>query len=252
MTISGTTRALTGAAAITLAALGAVAPAHAATRRASDPLHGAPTVGTCSTMTARQAAARSDRSTVVPCSRTHTAEVAGVVLLPDRLRWKTASMSSLFRVVVDRCRPDVNAVLGRDDRTRDSSAYDYVWFTPTRAQRRHGARWLSCSVVRRKATVLASLPTASTPFLPDGALPEEAAEHPLRRPAPVACDRHLRGLRLLPRREGPGQEGDPHVREPGAGGPGLPLDLPRQDHLERRARPRGRLLLAHPRLTPDG
>jgi hypothetical protein len=175
MTFRGATRALAASAALALTAVGALAPAHAGQQRAGDPMAGAPTVGTCSTMTPKQAAAPSDHSTAVPCPKAHTAEVAGVVTVPDSLDWKTATVTDLFRVIAAKCRPKVDAMLGRDPSTRDSSAYHYVWFTPTKAQKSQGARWMSCSVVMYAGASLASLPTSTTPFLPHGALPDKVA-----------------------------------------------------------------------------
>ena len=61
-------------------------------------------------------------------------------------------------------------MLGRTHAVRDSSAYQLVWFTPTKNQRQHGARWMSCSVVLRQGTHLAKLPANKTPLLPSGKL----------------------------------------------------------------------------------
>jgi Septum formation len=165
MTISGLTRTLVAVAAAT-ALIVSTAPAHA---QADGPDFGAPTVGACSTMTAKQADATADKSTVVPCSDDHTAKVAGVVRLPDKLDY-SSDIGRLFRVAVAKCLPKVDAMLGRTDRVRDSSAYDWVWFFPTKAQRDHGARWISCSVVLRQGFRLAKLPTDRTPLLPTGKL----------------------------------------------------------------------------------
>lgn len=172
MTISATARAVAAAAALTLTTLAMTGPAHAT---ATDPLVGAPTVGTCSTMTPHQGDAPTDKSAEVACTKAHTAEVAGVVQLPDGVKWSTASSKKLFSVVAQKCGPKVDSLLGRDARTRDSSAYSYVWFEPTKNQRAKGARWLSCSVVLRQAAALASLPTSTSPFLPGGALPDKVA-----------------------------------------------------------------------------
>jgi hypothetical protein len=176
MTISGTTRALAAAAALTLTVLATTSPAHAGEQgRAGDPFAGAPTVGDCTTLTVKQAGAFSDRSAKVACTEAHTAQVAGVVKLPARVKWSTAGVGALFRVVADKCAPKVDALLGRDARTRDSSAYSYFWFGPTKNQRAKGARWLSCSVALVKAPKLAKLPTSTSPFLPDGALPDSVS-----------------------------------------------------------------------------
>jgi Septum formation len=168
MTISGVTRTLVAVAAATALSV-PTTPADARSQP-DGPDFGAPTVGACSTMTAKQAAAQADHSTVVPCSEAHTAKVAGVVSVPDRLDF--SQIAKLYRVMVNRCRPKVNALLGRTDRVRDSSAYDLVWFIPTKTQRQHGARWISCSVVLRQAFKLAKLPTNKTPLLPSGRLGE--------------------------------------------------------------------------------
>jgi putative regulator of septum formation len=177
MTISGTARAVAAAAALTLTALAVTGPAHATRqgRATTDPLVGAPTVGACTTLTPQQGAAVSDHSTVVDCTAAHTAEVSGVVKLPKRLTFSTATAKALFAVVAEKCGPKVNDMLGRDNATRDSSAYSYFWFEPTKKQRAEGARWLSCSVVLSQGARLVKLPTSTAPFLPAGALPDKVA-----------------------------------------------------------------------------
>jgi hypothetical protein len=168
MTISGLTRTFATLAAATALTV-STAPSEARQAAADGPGYGAPAIGACSTMTATQASARADHSARVPCSQAHTARVAGVVRLPARVSY-SSGISTLYRVIADRCRPKLNTMLGRADRARDSSAYDLVWFLPSKAQRRHGARWLSCSVVLRQASTLAKLPTNRTPMLPSGRL----------------------------------------------------------------------------------
>ena len=170
------TLAATAALALTAGALAALAttgPAFAGPT--ADPMTGAPTVGSCSTMTETQAGARADHSTIVDCSRPHTAQVAGVVTLPGHLQWDQAGNRALYQVVASRCLPKLQAVLGRNTRTRDSSAYDLLWFAPTKGQIARGARWLSCSVELRHATSLGRLPTSTAPFLPGGSLPDRVA-----------------------------------------------------------------------------
>jgi hypothetical protein len=184
--------------ALTIAAAGALpaGPSYAGQDRAgqerSGAATGAPNVGTCSTMTVAQADAPTDHSTVVDCSQRHNAQVAGVVRLPKRLQWTNASPRDLMRVIAARCEPDVQMTLGRDMGTRDSSAYEYVWFVPGKAQRAAGARWLSCSVVRPRASGLAALPTSTAPFLPSGTLPDPLARCLTRSVLDTPCSaRHL-------------------------------------------------------------
>jgi hypothetical protein len=167
MTISGPTRSLVAVAAATALTLSIAPPA--AHAQADGPDFGAPTVGACSTMTAKQSDAKADKSTVVPCSQGHTAKVAGVVQLPGRLDY-SSKLVKLYRVMENKCRPQADAMLGRRYAVRDSSAYQVVWFIPTKNQRQHGARWISCSVVLRQAFRLAKLPTDNVPLLPSGKL----------------------------------------------------------------------------------
>jgi len=170
MTISGLTRTLVALAATTaVTATLAVSAAPTQALQADGPDYGAPAVGACSTMTAKQAGAKADKSTVVPCSQAHTAKVAGVAMLPGKLDY-SSDPTKLYKSMVKRCKPEWNAMLGRTFAARDSTAYDLVWFFPTKDQRQHGARWMSCSVVLRHASKLAKLPTNKTPLLPSGKL----------------------------------------------------------------------------------
>jgi hypothetical protein len=167
MTLSGLTRTLVAVAATT--ALTVSAAPGLALGQSDGPDFGAPRVGACSTMTPKQADATADKSTVVPCSQAHTAKVAGVVHLPDRLNY-SSSTAKVYKAMVHRCKPTWNELLGRTHAVRDSSAYQLVWFFPTKEQRQHGARWMSCSVVLRQGTKLAKLPTNKAPLLPSGRL----------------------------------------------------------------------------------
>src|SRR3954451_24849968 len=105
MTISRAARALAASSALTRTALAMAGPAHASAQRATDRLGGAPTVGSCPTRAGPPAAARSDGSTTVDCTKPHTAQVAVVVRLPKRLKFSTAPNEQLFRVVAGRCAP---------------------------------------------------------------------------------------------------------------------------------------------------
>jgi hypothetical protein len=146
-----------------------VAPADARHGAADGPRYGAPRVGACSRMGAHHLGDKSDSSQVVPCSRSHTAKVAGVVIMPKRVSYSDG-FNALYTVVASQCQPKVNGLLGRTQPVRDSSAYMVVWFEPTKAQQAHGARWLSCSVVIPTATRtgggVAPLPTDHRPMLP--------------------------------------------------------------------------------------
>ncbi|MGC4110372.1 MAG: septum formation family protein [Nocardioides sp.] len=144
-------------------------PAYAGSQRATGALTGAPSVGTCTTLTPAQAEQDTDSSTVVPCKQPHTALVAGVVKLPKRLDWDTATDQDLRGVVADRCGPKILTTLGPSTWARaDTTAYGTVWFRPTSAEMADGARWLSCSVVLEHGAKLADLPKKKAPLVPGG------------------------------------------------------------------------------------
>lgn len=166
--------AATVAAAALLIATPATADAGAA--RAAGARTDAPAVGTCSTMTADQADAPTDDSTVVPCGQPHTAYVAAVVTLPAALDWDTASTKDLRRVVADKCSDDVLKLLGPATWSgADRTAYDTVFFQPTGGDITAGARWLSCSVVLRQGSKLAHLPWKKAPFVRGKTPPDQIA-----------------------------------------------------------------------------
>jgi hypothetical protein len=171
MTSSGLTRTLVALAAATaVTATLAVVAAPTQALQADGPDYGSPTVGACSTMTLKQAGAQADKTTVVPCSQAHTAKVAGVMRLPGKLDY-SSDAKQLYKAMLNRCKPEWNAMLGRTDAVRDSSAYDLVWFVPTKDQRQHGARWMSCSVVMSQGGAkLVKLRANKTPLLPSGKL----------------------------------------------------------------------------------
>jgi hypothetical protein len=177
--------AVAGAAA--LAAVLTTAPALAGPGRAGSALTGAPTIGTCSTMTPVQGAADADKSTPVSCKKAHTARVAGVAKLPASLDW-TASKRAIYRVVANRCAPQLFKVLGGSARARDTTAYNYYWFEPTKAQRAQGARWVSCSIFLQHGTKLASLPNNRTPMVPRGKHADSIARCLTKRVFNTTCD----------------------------------------------------------------
>jgi hypothetical protein len=55
------------------------------------------------------------------------------------------------------------------------SAYQWMWFIPTRAQRAHGARWSRCDLALLGGTRLLRLPTDSAPALDSAPLPDSVA-----------------------------------------------------------------------------
>jgi hypothetical protein len=87
------------------------------------------------------------------------------VKLPASMDW-SATKRQVFGVVAQKCAPEVWQRLGRTAAARDLTAYGYVWFEPTKADKSAGARWLSCSIILSGGTTLMDLPTNRTPLVP--------------------------------------------------------------------------------------
>jgi hypothetical protein len=172
MTISGRTRLLTTAGVLTaaLATAGLLATAATADAGAGN---GRPTVGECRTITASQAAAKTDPTPPAPCSQAHDDRVIAVEKLPTGVTWDQLSDSQTLKTGIKACTPAFRAALGLDDKVRDRSAYDFVFFQPTADQIAAGARWLRCDLVLRHGTTLADLPTDTTPALTGLPLPRK-------------------------------------------------------------------------------
>jgi hypothetical protein len=170
-----------------VAAVLTTAPAQAGPARAGGAMTGAPTIGTCSTMTPAQGNAHADKSTRVSCRKAHTARVAGVAKLPASLDW-SASNRAIYQVVASRCAPQVFRVLGGTAAGRDTTAYGYFWFEPTKAQKKQGARWVSCSIFLEHGQRLADLPNNRTPMLPRGKHPDSIARCLTKSVFQTTCD----------------------------------------------------------------
>lgn len=134
---------------------------------------GQPKVGQCRNYTIQQAAKESNSSPVVACNRKHTAKVIGVVRVPTTIGMN--QNDKLIPFAIKNCFPKLVATLGRTDRLRHLSAYDYTFFKPNAAQREAGARWIRCDVVLYGGGVLKPLPSNAKPMLPKAPLPNKVA-----------------------------------------------------------------------------
>jgi Septum formation len=153
--------AVTGLLALALAAagvLGAGSPANAGGG-------GKPTVGECRTLTAAQAAARTDTTAPSGCGTAHDDRVIAVPHLPTGVSWTGLSDAQIVKQGIKACTPALRTALGQNDKVRDRSAYDLVFFQPTAAQIAAGARWVRCDLVLRRGKTLADLPTDRIPAL---------------------------------------------------------------------------------------
>nr|WP_227464199.1 septum formation family protein [Nocardioides lijunqiniae] len=123
-----------------------------------------PEVGSCHVVTAKQQAAFSASNRSVPCSSRHTSQTIASFRLRGKVDWKNTE--ALWSKVARKCYPAMRAALGTDAKTRAMTSYDILWFGPTAAERRQGAKWLRCDLVLRGTKRLLPLPTDDTPLVP--------------------------------------------------------------------------------------
>lgn len=135
----------------TLTALGA------GTASAADPLAGAPAVGQCSDMSRKELGQASYTEAPVDCAGPHTAEVVAVATMPDGVGYGVG-IGKLTRIAIKACRPAVQQRVGASGLGLRLTAYEVVFFVPTKAQRAAGARWLRCDVALRGGKRLLTLP----------------------------------------------------------------------------------------------
>jgi hypothetical protein len=164
MTPWGRTRLLAAAAvalALTAPAYAEGTPARAAT----------PSVGECHSLTMAQAEQSSDTSAPVPCSSAHDDRVIAVPDLPSGVSYADLDAVGVLHTAARLCYPAFRAALGQTDRVRDRSAYTYLFFVPTAAERTAGARWLRCDLTVRHGRTLGDLPTDRVPALATTRIP---------------------------------------------------------------------------------
>ncbi|MFB9311594.1 septum formation family protein [Nocardioides plantarum] len=159
-------RALVGAllaAAVTGSVLTAslTSPADAATPK--------PEVGDCHSLTYVESRQASDTDPRISCERTHTSRTIAVKNLPGS---SFHDATTLAKAGYRACAPALATELGSSASARAQSAYDFVYFAPTKAEIKAGARWVRCDVVLVGVKTFLALPAAKTPAL--GAAPHTA------------------------------------------------------------------------------
>ncbi|MBZ5735687.1 hypothetical protein K8Z61_14425 [Nocardioides sp. TRM66260-LWL] len=142
-------RARLGALVLALAAVSAPLAATSSARAADpapDRLAGAPKVGSCHDATKQQANRVSPKDPSFACStRAHTLWVEGVVPIPDDVSLDPDSRA-LQEYVAPRCDRAHQDALGKSRTLLARTVYRRWIFLPTPAQRREGARWVSCEL----------------------------------------------------------------------------------------------------------
>jgi hypothetical protein len=121
--------------------------------------------GLLAATTAAEAAARTNTTRPSGCKKAHDDRVIAVPDLPAGVSWTDLSDKQIVKQGVKACMPALRQVLGQNDKVRDRSAYDFVFFQPTADQIAAGARWLRCDLVLRHGKTLADLPNDKTPAL---------------------------------------------------------------------------------------
>jgi hypothetical protein len=137
----------------------------AATTSADAVSSGKPAVGECRTITAAEADGRTNTTVPQSCTKSHDDRVIAVPDLPTGVSWTGLSDRQIAKQGIKGCTPALRRTLGQNDKVRDRSAYDLVFFQPTADQIAAGARWLRCDLVLRHGKTLADLPTDKTPAL---------------------------------------------------------------------------------------
>jgi hypothetical protein len=153
---------LTGSLTLALATVGLLAASPTADAAGAG---GKPAVGECRTITAAEAAAKSNTTAPIPCTQAHNDRVIAVAKLPQGVTWDQLSDRQVVRQGVKQCTPAFRQTLGQNDKVRDRSAYDFAFFQPTADQISAGARWLRCDLILRHASSLSQLPNDNVPAL---------------------------------------------------------------------------------------
>lgn len=130
-----------------------------AVARAADPNFERPRVGACHGLGLVDITCASDPSQPVSCGGFHTTRTIAVVGVPAGLDLpRSGQTGGAALVVAGRCHAAWRRVLGSTARVRAMSAFRVATFVPTTAQRRRGARWVRCDLMRVGGGRLLALP----------------------------------------------------------------------------------------------
>jgi hypothetical protein len=105
----------------------------------------APLTGACYLLSVTELTHRSSDSLPVSCRRRHTTRTIHVGRVAAGSG--AATLTAVGRRAASRCPRELARYLGGSRRTRHLSRFEAVWFDPTPAQLRRGARWFRCDLV---------------------------------------------------------------------------------------------------------
>lgn len=165
---------LTLATALVAALLVSTAGPGQAAARTGGADYGAPEVGECHDLALSQVSDATDPTPAIACNRHHTAQITEVAHLPRRMHWSDP-VERLWHAAIHQCWPALRDAVNGHYRVLDRSTYVYQWFEPTKAERRHGARWFACYALMSSDGKLKDLPVETMPFHPSGDLPDKVA-----------------------------------------------------------------------------
>lgn len=140
---------------------GFVAPASAVTSVAS----AAPVTGRCYNLTFSQTYPLSSNVGAVPCTSKHTTKTFLVKNVPTNVDYKHITDEAFAKLAYQMCEPKFETTLGTTTENQHQTAYDFVYFAPTSAQKAAGARWIRCDVSLLGNNSLRALPTNNIPMI---------------------------------------------------------------------------------------
>jgi hypothetical protein len=106
-----------------------------------------PDVGACRVLTPADAARSSNSTDPVPCDRPHTAQTFVVTSSPDRFADASYDDRALASYAYRDCSRHFMRFTGADESLAMRTILSWVWFRPTEAAWRAGARWYRCDVI---------------------------------------------------------------------------------------------------------
>src|SRR5204863_3635212 len=81
------------------------------------------------------------------CFRNHSTKTFSVETDPPSLHDALPISAAMSKVGFQTCQPKFVTTLGSTAENQHLTAYDFIFFAPTSAQRAAGARWVRCDLV---------------------------------------------------------------------------------------------------------
>ncbi|NYG60732.1 hypothetical protein BJ980_003655 [Nocardioides daedukensis] len=118
-----------------------------------DPLAGAPSLGACYALQKSDTlATTSTRAALPDCDRAHTSRTFLVETVPE------GQQTDDFELIRSKCEGALPTGTGLNTTELYSSIVTWIWFEPTSAQKKAGARWFRCDAIAQSREKLKPLP----------------------------------------------------------------------------------------------